>query len=295
MRPRQRAPRPQDSSRAIRRRYVWHLRRPFRDQFDRSHWWKNRSKVEPAAALYELVRRHPDVRAGWLRAVRSHRKNNRAIKASRGGPTYTDTRFSRLVAREHWFPGHLKPGELPVGLSGTCLFGLKSWDKLDYTDRENWKCYARHLKGIDFRPTEDVCCSVDEVARWKIRFRREDKLEHKPRKTKPSRAIGDLVNADLAANPPTAKEWEAAIAESAVEAYRRGDLLFALAPDLTAKQCGSYIESLYSSTRKRFGKPKQRSRWQDWLPLIEAFEDGDTAYSQTFARYRRAVDSVRFA
>src|SRR6267142_1463569 len=43
--------------------YTWHLRRPFKCEFDREHWWMGKldSTIEPAAAAYELARRHPMV------------------------------------------------------------------------------------------------------------------------------------------------------------------------------------------------------------------------------------------
>jgi hypothetical protein len=55
---------------AMRARYTWHLRPPFDQEFNRSHWWKGDSKIHPVAALYELARRHP--RVGELRRTLRH-------------------------------------------------------------------------------------------------------------------------------------------------------------------------------------------------------------------------------
>jgi hypothetical protein len=280
---------------ALRRRYTWHLRPPFRNSFDRCHWWHNQSEIEPVAALYELARRHPFVRDQWLRAVALIRRNNREILARPGSPVYVDTRFSRIITREHWFSTDAKSGRVPPSLYWTCLLGLKSWAKLDYTDRMNWRSIIT-LKGLDFRTWFDQCQSINDFAEWKIRYKREDAMGDKVKgKMRPE--IGSIVTADLATNPPPVEEREAAIASSAVDAYRRGALLFALAPDLTAKTAGSAIAKAYHWARRRHGRPQQRARWQDWLPLIAAFEDAETsqgAYSQTFARYRRALDSIDF-
>src|SRR5271170_7419477 len=59
---------PQKENRqAIRARYTWHLRPPFDKEFDGSHWWEGQSKVDPVAALYELLRRHPLIGKGLLK------------------------------------------------------------------------------------------------------------------------------------------------------------------------------------------------------------------------------------
>lgn len=297
VRPNRKASSTKEDWSALRRRYIWHLRPPFRNSFDRCHWWHKQSEIEPAAALYELARRHPLVRDQWLRAVALIRRNNREILARPGSPAYVDTRFSRIITVEHWFSTDAKFGRVPPSLYWTCLLGLKSWEKLDYTERINWKFTVGILKGLDFRDVDLQCRSLNDAANWKIRFQREDALGDKVKGKRRGQEIGAVINADLAANPPTTEEWETAIVASALGAYRRGYLLFAVAADLSAKKAGSALERAYPSARRHYGRAEQRARWQDWLPLIAAFEDAETsegAYSQTFARYRRAMDGIDF-
>jgi len=109
-----------------------------------------------------------------------------------------------------------------------------------------------------------------------------------------------LVQKDLAKNPPTAGEWEAAIAEAAIEAHRRGYVLLGVVPDLTDNQAEFVMLNKYQESRRLFpsAKPMQRARWQDWLPLISEFEDAELlrggAKAQIFVRYRRALEQIRF-
>lgn len=282
----------------LRRRYTWYLRPPFVSHFDRSHWWDGQSEIEPAAALYELVRRHPLVGEQWLRRVAAIKRNHRELRVSSGHPLYGEAMFSRIISHEHWFEAspdkHMSPS-----LYWTCLFGLNSWATLDYTDRVNWKCSVGFLKGLDFRWEELQCRSVNELAEWKIRDEREDALGDKVKGKRRGKEIGEIINADLAANPPTVEEWEAAIAYRAVEAYRKGYLLLAVAGDLHAEKAASLMEKVYGFARRSYANTKQRARWEDWLPIITLFEDAeasrDKAKNQVFARYRRALDGIHFA
>jgi hypothetical protein len=113
--------------------------------------------------------------------------------------------------------------------------------------------------------------------------------------------MGKILNANRAANPPTAEEWEAAIAYRAVEAHRQGYLLLAVAPDLQSDYAASLMQKVYGSAKRKFASPKQRARWKDWLPLIAKFEneellrDKKIKKSQAFIRYRRALDGIHFA
>jgi hypothetical protein len=185
----------------------------------------------------------------------------------------------------------------PRSLYWTCLLGLKSWAQLDYTERDNWETCVGYLKGFDFRDEELQCRSITELAEWKIRYEREDTMVDKV-KEKKRREIGEIISTDLAANPATQGEWESAIARQAVQAYRQGYLLLAVAPDLQAEKAASLMEKVYGSTRRRYAKPKQRARWQNWLHLIASFEDAETshkAFAQEFARFRRALEGIHFA
>lgn len=260
------APSLKKSSHALRDRYTWHLRPPFKDEFDRSHWWmgKRDSDIEPVAALYELARRHPMVGEGWARNITQ--------------------------------PGSGSPLP-PPSLYWTCLLGLNSWAKLDWTERRNWESCVGILKGLDFRGEDSQCRCIRVFAHWKIIDQRKKLLDGTG---KTFDEMSKLVRQDIAKNPPTLAEWEAAIAQRAVEAHREGYVLLAVAPDLAASKVASVLAKKY---REHFlfyppPKPSQRAKWQDWLPLISAFEDAEAmpggAKSQVFAHYRRALDRIRF-
>jgi hypothetical protein len=279
---------------AGRRKYTWHLRPPFKDKFDHSHWWtgKPQSEIEPEAALYELARRHPLVREKWLRnfAAATHSRRGVAIWIPSMSMDWTE----KIIRPPY------NDFSCPQSLYWTCLTGLQSWAKLTYTERGNWRCSVGILKGLDFRWEELKCRSITLLADWKIRDQREAKLGDKVKGVKRGQEIGRIINADLAANPPTIEEWNDAIAYWAVKAYRQGYVLLAVAPDLTPDKAASVMKKAYRE-HLCFYPPAnsvQRARPEQWLPLIEEFEDDETspskAKSQVFARYRRALAEIRF-
>lgn len=202
---------------------------------------------------------------------------------------------------------------VPSSLYWTCLVGLKSWAKLDYVERKNWQSNVGNLKGLDCRWEELQCRSINQLAHWKIIDERKATLRKKGQiNDNPHEQPDDeweanrkknlsVLHNDMAVNPPTAEEWEAAIAYRAVEAYRQGYLLLAVVPDLQSDKAASLMQKVYGSTKRRFASPKQRARWNNWQPLIAEFENeelqrgGKLKKSQAFIQYRRALDGIIFA
>jgi hypothetical protein len=92
---------------------------------------------------------------------------------------------------------------------------------------------------------------------------------------------------------------EAAIARRAVVAHHEGHLLISVAPDLTLDEAKTLLEREYRNHLKLRPEVKQRARWQDWLPIIAAFENEEARpggkKSQSFVKYRRALDGIHFA
>ena len=248
---------------AIRRRYTWHLRPPFNNTFDHTHWWEGQSGVAPIAALYELARRHPVIGL-------AQESQDWSIFGVR-----TPIRWALVV-------------------------GLKPWIRLSTLEQHGWGLCAGNLKGLDFRHASDRCFSIrtEVLTRMglKILFDRQ-KEYHKMTVERACR----LIEKEMVKHPPRAQKIEAAIARCAVEAHRRGYVLLAVAPDLAAGKAKSVILEEYHEHLKLYHPAETacRVRWQDWLPLISAFEDaelqqGGVKASQVFARYRRVVDGIRF-
>jgi hypothetical protein len=258
---------PKDIWQIIRRRYTWHLRER---EFDRSHWWKKAPNAGPIAACYELARRHPLVET----------------------PPAIIT-----------FPGSEPPIPIPplsefqLSLHCTRCLAMKSWPNLTDAERTQWKSSIRKARGLDLRPDEAVCRNLTSLADSAIPQRR----------VKAVKAAADSLPPELVGMSafglyldPTDEEREAAIAEAAIEAYRQGYLLLAVAPGLATEKLQDVVSKKY---REHFGsdsppKRSQRARWQDWLSLISEFEDDEDrrggAKNQVFARYRRTVDQIRF-
>ncbi len=298
----------------MRARYTWHFRPPFDIEFDRPHWWKGLpdSKIDQVAALYELARRHPLVGKGLLKRMPS--------------PTERETMYASVWKHDPTCPPAVFEGRLdvliqeavaklhePPSLSSTCRIGLKSWARLDYTERRNWEFEIGNMKGLDLRDEDLQCYSINKMAHWRITGERRAALvkkgqiddnyyeqNHEVWEAAQNKNLNTLHN-DVAVNPPTAKEWEAAIANRAVDASRRGYTLLAIAPDLKADKASSVMAKTYCD-HLRFYHPsrnKQRARCENWLPIILEFENDEAnskkSKSQVFARYRRALDAIQFA
>lgn len=287
------ASRSKKASQAVRRRYTWHLHPPFKNRFDRSQWWEGERDIEPGAALYELARRHPLVRETWVRNFAAATRERRSVAIWIPG---TSQRWTDKIMRGE------SGAAVSPSLYWTCLFGLNSWAKLDYTDRLNWKSCVGNLKGLDFRDESLQCKGIKKFAHWKIIDERQDGLRKKEKiKDFATKENLKMLHNDLAANPPTVEEWETAIAHRAIEAYRQGYVLLAIAPDLPANKAAAVAAAKYKEHLSLYppGKSPQRARWRDWLPIIAEFEDAETsrdkAKSQVFARYRRTLDGIGFA
>src|ERR1041385_532346 len=146
---------------AERARYAWHMRPPFRNTFDRSHWWRNQSDVDSIAALYELARRHP--RVGELRL--------RFRRASWYGQESRDPLVG-AAEREMASQACHDLGKEPDAIHCLCLIGLKSWPALGSRNQEFWEMSAGRLKGVDCRHDIERCASVTREGLADILIRR---------------------------------------------------------------------------------------------------------------------------
>jgi hypothetical protein len=256
-----------ETRQAVHRRYTWHLRPPFGDEFDRSQWWKGQPDVEPVAALYELARRHPLV-----------------------------VEEERILVP---LPGSPPPIPLPSifeprpSLVWTRRLRMKSWLRLTKSEQDNWKSSLHKMKGLDFRPKEFLCRSITEAARSTI-------TQHRAEADKARAESGPPWFACYPPRQPADHEWKTAIAQCAVEAHRQGYLLLAVSPDMAADKAQSVMAKSYREHLKLYPSTGrlQRERSEDWLTLISEFEKveakGQKDTRQAFVRYRRALDGILF-
>jgi hypothetical protein len=163
-----------------------------------------------------------------------------------------------------------------------------------------WQDSAGNMKGVDCRDSVMQCSPIILLALSPIQTRREIELRKKPKtKSMTHDEFLRFAAQDIIKKPLSEKEIEAAIARLAVEAYRRGDNLLAVAPDLSPDKAAGLLAEAYRDSSMVKLRPTPRARCEDWLPLIATFEDDETtdkdcAKSQVFARYRRVVDGLRF-
>jgi hypothetical protein len=295
---------------AGRARYTWHLRPPFKGEFDRSDWWKGKpsENVKPVAALYELARRHP--RIGELRRrLRDANWYGQELRAPLAGAA------KERLASEAFDD----LGQEPNAIHCLCLIGLRSWPTLDWKSQEYWEMSAGNMKGIDCRVSLEQCWSLTSAALCDVIHKRRLalKLDRKASQFWVGRAkdsdedvvvpvdpgafkksIQIVVN-HLAENPITNDELEAAFVGSAVSAHRQGHWLFAVAPDLTHEKAAHLLAQTYREEQRRYPRSKPRGRWEDWLSAIAVFEQAEMerggAKSKAFTSYRRILDNLRFA
>jgi len=270
-----------ESWNALRERYTWHLRPPFKDEFDASHWWERQSDIKDAA-LYELARRHPLVGQTRLR-FRDAIWHGAELR-----PPLTGKALDRMVSQAFKDLGH-EHGALHC----LCLIGLKSWPELTPDNQEFWIATAGKMKGLDCRADVEKCWSISGGAFMEVFLPRAAKLKRN------ATSFEDLVALAIKqwmTNPPPPEVMEAAIARCAVQAYRRGFLLIAAAPDLNADEAAALLAERWRKSQPLAKRtPNQRQRSANWLPLITEFEtDAAKPKAQTFVRYRRAVDGIRF-
>jgi hypothetical protein len=98
-------------------------------------------------------------------------------------------------------------------------------------------------------------------------------------------------------SPPLRKEIEAEIKGKALSAYRQGDLLIAVAPDLSSDDAERLMLQIWKQQRAEKGICKPRARWQEWLSLIARFENevsNSRAYPPSLTLYRRIFVGIPF-
>ena len=257
---------------ATRELFTWHLRPPFKNEFDNSHWWKNEANIEPISAVYELVRRHP-----FIGIIRQNIQN-----------------FPRQTGFDR--------------IEFLLLYGLKPWPELGKSPelgqtsevtrnvQEVFHLVAGKIKGIDLRADSEQLYSIKEEAWGQISGGRASK-QRKYRKML-LKKVSALVKRDMVKHPPKPKEIEAKIKTIAIEAYRNGYHLFACAPDLVVDKAQLLLAKEFRRISHGDGKRNQRARFEQWLDIIEQFEDAENtkhkAKSQLFARYHRVIAAIDF-
>jgi len=252
-----------DKLRGKRALYTWHLRPPFDKDFDHTNWWKNQSESDndPAAALYEITRRHSLICACHV-----------------GGLDCGLKRYSFHPIRF------------------LAIHGLKSWPRLGSLKQLCWKKVAGHIKGVDCRDDTIKCFSIETEAYGYLKNRRV--FATKKYRNITVEKVDFLVEEDMIENPPLMRNMEAKIKEAAVKAFRNGYLLIAVAPDIATDNAESLMAKEFRQYRAIKGISKPRARWVDWLQLISDFEDSECrlggAKSELFTRYRRIMDDIEF-
>ena len=289
--------------------YTWHLREPFSGEFDKTHWWeaKGATEVSSIAAIYELARRHPKIGQlrSKLRNAKWYAQELRAPLSEAAEQTMLNLSSDDL-------------GKEPNAVHCLCLIGLKSWPALNWRYKDFWEASVGKIKGVDCRDDSSRCTSVPSLVLTEILLQRA--VAMKParnalqfRVSNSRTGGGTVVESvypdaqenfnrrlvkDLKNNPISKKEIESGIAKRAIDAHREGKFLFAIVPDLTYAESSDLLSKRYAEEQKIHRHQKQRARWNDWLPLIKAFENEELSTrrmkSSVFTKYRRILDSISF-
>lgn len=300
-------PRPQKPE-ALRDRYTWHLRPPFTELFNARMWWleRNGPKPDAVAALYELARRHPRVgslRQQYIDSVWHARElRERSDEITR---RIADAAFEHL-------------GREPAAIHCLCLIGLKCWADLDLKDQEYWEMSAGKLKGVDCRDRLAQCSGLItdgftdlmlsrlqklKVPRGALQFHVTAQRGDGPSKVYPVNPAlleesQQRLAADFQRKRPRAKELETLVAQSAANAFRSGDFIFSVSPDLSHERAVAVFAEAYRREQDQLGSEPQRARWFDWLPALAQFERDERRPARSkaaaFTRYRRIIDGIDF-
>jgi hypothetical protein len=195
-------------------------------------------------------------------------------------------------------PGSPPPIPLPTFLGPkpslriTCRLAMKSWPKLTEKEKEDWELNIGKVKGFDLRPAKSLCVNVTESAHLAVWQAHDKAAEYLSGTKYPGCGLGWY---------PRDNEYELAVAEQAIEAYRNGFVILVVAPGLKPKKAKEAVAKLYGEHLKLnpSGSRGHRARYSQWLPLISEFEDAETsahkAKSQLFAHYRRLIEGIQFA
>jgi hypothetical protein len=288
-----------------RKRYAWHFLPPFKDQFDSNYWWVGRPIPEPQAALYELVRRHPQVYLALLRRnfdqVAEYKEDYKRLNQPKV-PLEAMVLLMGMVKDFAEWNGYSEAVAFLV------LFGLKSWPKLSKAEKDWWRLGAGFIKGVDCRPEGERCYSIQEAM---VRAAQMSPLVNALRAR--VRQAQGITNEAVGGGVPTPKnhemnlstgarvvgDVESFVAQEAIRAYRSGHILIAASPDLGYDGAERLLVRTYRNSHRllRGSTGKQRARHQEWLKLIRNFEQLHPLFKKlpnAFNHYRRAIDTVRF-
>jgi hypothetical protein len=131
------------TSPAIRARCTWHLHPPFDRTFDRSRWWTGPDapkEIDPDAALYELVRRHPRVGQALL-----SEHQNGAVGENRLSDVFQNSR--KLFWRQT-----KQPARCPKWLERIGGFERGMSSPEQYKTAQDLKHYSETMELIRFSP-----------------------------------------------------------------------------------------------------------------------------------------------
>jgi hypothetical protein len=295
----------------LRAKFSWHLREPFAEEFDRTHWWKSEDKtrVTPIAAIYELARRHP--RIGQLRSKLHDRKwYGQELREPLSG------------VAEKEMAGHAFEdlGDELRAVHCLCLIGLKSWPMLSGRNQDYWEASAGKIKGVDCRDDIECCRSIRLMADAELFRSRavaaklgQKSLTFKVKAGSRSNSGRETVQPvdpsafeegldrvidELKKNPITNDELEKEIVHQAIDEYRAGHYLLSIAPDLSHDEARNLLSKQYAQEQKQRQQSKERARWNDWLPIIKVFEKDEEfpgrAKAPVFTAYRRLFENLQF-
>jgi len=188
-------------------------------------------------------------------------------------------------------------GKMPSAIHCLCLIGLKSWENLSPQDRDFWEDTVGSIKGLDCRSDLERCATINNDVLTDILIGIASKLKRK-HKGKTTAAFNKLVAHEFLQCECPDDKFEAAFSNYAISALRNDYILIAIARDLKTEVAASLLEQRYRQHQAMHQVPKQRARFENWLPLISEFEDDQIGHrkakSQVFVRYRRALDSIHF-
>jgi hypothetical protein len=287
--------------------FLWHLTYPWANSFSHDHWWSGDAKsVEPIAAIWEIVRRHPitewcliGAEVNWeFDGKPGEWAPDEAFLVAHVAPYWQKRRkqfldllkkkeFSRLCCRDYDL------------ILSNCA--EKTWEKLSSLEKKGWKESLDHLESqhgfvnrfaeinsVTVIPDLDALPNgaLDELKRAQRKFTQEN---------------GELINNFLQKYIPEDTICAALGSHRITICF---DPNFPNIQSILKKRLGQIVsrwkKTLPMPKSKSVSRPFGRLHFKKWLKLIAAFEMSEQSRKrailrddQLFARYRRLIGGWR--
>ncbi len=292
-------------------KFLWHLLQPWVEKYSHQHWWGEAAQgVELEAAIWEILRRHPDTEwflisdfldpesnptdANWS-PREQFLKENLDVYWQQHRKKFYKKFYYDPVYKEFYYDLHRREKEIDLTLG---CYALRSWVELPKKEQKRWKgdlfeLDPQHGHCPNLSYLVDILPDIDYMRKEVIAELRVAAKRHHSTGGK-DESLRKILNEEVGEN-------------ALIKGFAEGQIFIGFDP------CVPNIEKLVlervrASVRKwRRLFPKShvkshdlrsagRARVAQWLDIIKRFEEAELSRcdrtkrgDQLFARYRRTI------